>query len=285
VKRRACILGCLAVLAVCAAAVAANAPKAYLMRDDFGSEPLADCYLNYYYYVPCPTSSWFWIWTPEKGDILGAWFEVGDPSMGGNATCDPSNCFKLDGFRFLEFAGYANYPEWPEYYRVEYDIYCADEYGCPVGPALWHNNTIQSNAGWTYVNFDPPLSLCSCGAQPAGAARVLITVTAVGNGAYAMEWGFDNISTPVEHSCAMHDIGCLPALYPRPANSHYGTMHSGYYGNGSFQYCPPQWIPDGRDTSGTEFGYIEMCFRIYMGCTGPSAVEPVSWGRIKAMYR
>jgi hypothetical protein len=287
-KRRACVLGCLAVLLVCATSAGADAPRAYLVRDDFGSEPLYDCYLNYYYYVPCPTSSWFWAYSFEKGDIVGAWFEVGDPSMGGGSTCDPTACFNLERFRFLEFCGYANYPEFilPDYYRVDYDIYCADEYGCPVGPALWHNNTIPSNRnGWTYVDFDPPLSLCSCGAQPGGGARMLITVKAGGNGAYNICWAFDNISTLSEHGCVMHDSGCSSALYPRPANSHYSTMHSGYYGNGGFQYCPPQWIPDGHDTSGTEFGYVELCFRIYQGCTGPSTVEPLSWGRIKAMYR
>jgi hypothetical protein len=286
-KRRACVLGCVAVLLVCATSAAADAPRAYLVRDDFGAEPLYDCYLSYYYYIPCPTYSWFWMFDGyAPGDIVGAWFQVGDPSTGGGATCDPSGCFDLDRLRFLEFTGYANYPRFEPDFAVEYDIYCADEYGCPVGPALWHNDNMRSNVGWTYIDFATPLSLCSCGTQPGGGARVLITVKHIGEYSDYCAWGVDDLAHPITEGCAMHENGCLPALYPRPGNSHYSTMHSGYYGNWTFQYCPPQGFSDHGNTQGAEpYGYCEWAVRLYLGCSGPSDVEPMSWGKIKSLYR
>jgi hypothetical protein len=85
----------------------------------------------------------------------------------------------------------------------------------------------------------------------------------------------------------MHDTGCLPALYPRPEASHYATVHSGYYGTGVIQYCPPQWFIDQGDTTpdGTQYGFIELAWRIYLICTGPTGLEGTSWGKIKSMYR
>ena len=84
----------------------------------------------------------------------------------------------------------------------------------------------------------------------------------------------------------MHDIGCLPALYPRPHTGHYPTIHSGYYGV-NFQYCPPLWFLDGRDQTddGTEYGFIELAWRIYLSCGGPTAAETPAWSTIKALYR
>ena len=63
-------------------------------------------------------------------------------------------------------------------------------------------------------------------------------------------------------------------------------MHSGYYGQG-FRYCPPRWFKDGRDTTpdAIEYGYVELAWRIYLTCSGPSGVEPTTWGNIKSMYR
>jgi hypothetical protein len=288
-KRKACVLGCLAVLLVCATSAGADAPRAYLVRDDFGSEPLYDCYLSYYYYIPCPTYSWFWSFSSDQqAYIIGAWFEVGDPSMGGGATCDPSGCFSLERFRFIEFSGYANYPRYPNWYAVQYDIYCADESGCPVGPSLWHNEDIRSTGGWTYVDFDPPLSLCACSTQPGEAvgARVLITVRQLRHQGGVLEWGIDNLCTPTTKGCIMHDLGCLPALYPRPTTGYYETMHSGYYGIDAFEYCPPQWFEEPQNSEvGEPYGYSELGFRIYVGCSGPSDVEPMSWGKIKSLYR
>ena len=84
----------------------------------------------------------------------------------------------------------------------------------------------------------------------------------------------------------MHDLGCLPALYPRPYVSHYSTIHSGYYGQ-DFAYCPPQWFKDCRDTTpdGSQYGYIELTWSIVMRCVGPSKVEATTWSAIKSMYR
>jgi hypothetical protein len=113
-----------------------------------------------------------------------------------------------------------------------------------------------------------------------------VTATHTGTNGIYPAWGFDNISTALEAGCVMHDIGCLPALYPRPAAGHYGIVHSGYYGTG-LQYCPPLGFVDGRDTTmdGSQFGFIELLWRIYVSCTGPTAGEPSTWSNIKSIYR
>jgi hypothetical protein len=113
--------------------------------------------------------------------------------------------------------------------------------------------------------------------------RFLITAKMIGSSSAYPAWGFDNISTPVSLACAMHDNGCCPALYPRPAVSHYPTVHSGYYGR-NFQYCPPQWFLDGRDSTGTVYGFVELAWRLYLSW-GHSDTEPSTWGAIKAIYK
>jgi hypothetical protein len=242
--------------------------RAVQMREDFGNEPLYDCYMNYYYYIPCTTTSWFWMFTLwDPGDKIGAWFQLGDPSMGTSPQCDPVNCQKIEQFRVLDFAGYGSYR--PGLYTVRFDIYCADESGCPVGPSMWTSPYLETIAGWNYILVNPPLSLCPCATvpgPPSSRPRVLIVASHVGTLCTYPAWGMDNIHNPLSGGCAMHDNGCLPAPYPRPYNSYYTTMHSGYYGRGSFQYCPPQWFKEPGDSTpnGTQYGYIELAWRIYL---------------------
>jgi hypothetical protein len=83
----------------------------------------------------------------------------------------------------------------------------------------------------------------------------------------------------------MHDYGCLPGLYPRPYVSHYPSIHSGYYGQ-DFEYCPPQWLKDRGDTTpdANQYGFIELAWRLYLTCSGPSEATTTTWGDIKAMY-
>jgi hypothetical protein len=121
---------------------------------------------------------------------------------------------------------------------------------------------------------------------PWGYPRFLVTATTVGaNGTYPA-WGMDNISTPVSMACAMHDYGSCPALYPRPYQSHYSKIHTGYYGTDfHFRYCPPIWFLDGRDSTGQVYGFIELAWRVYLVNSGPTATEPTTWGNIKSMYK
>jgi len=262
--------------------------KAFQMRGDFGMEPLSDCQLNYYYYTPCPTYSWFWAFSGwEYGDVVGAWFKVGDLSMHTGAACDPVECHTLDGIRVLDFAGYGTVHQ--GLFTVEFDVYCCGEYGCPVGPPLWSSGRWETGYAWNYIPVDPPICLTGCSANPGSpqsAPRILVTATHVGTWNDYPAWGADDISLHVETGCEFHDLSCLPALFPRPYNSYYPTMHSGYYGQG-FRYCPPLWFKDGRDTTpdATEYGYIEMAWRIYLTCSGPTDVQPTTWGNIKSMYR
>ncbi len=174
---------------------------------------------------------------------------------------------------------------------MNFDVWCADQDGCPIGTPLWSSGPYETHFAWNYIAVDPPVSVCPCvvNPDPPSAPRFLITATHIGtNGAYPA-WGFDNICTPIEFGCELHDYGCLPVLYPRPYNSYFPTMHSGYYGNGGFTYCPggPAWFIDGCDTTanGTMYGFIEIAWRAYIICSGPTANEPSTWGNIKAMYR
>ena len=93
------------------------------------------------------------------------------------------------------------------------------------------------------------------------------------------------MSAPEFDGCAMHDRGCLPAVYPRPSTSHYSIIHSGYYGI-DFEYVPPLFFLDGADTNedGSIYGFLELAWKISLECEGPGT-EPATWGNIKAIYR
>jgi len=268
--------------------------KALQMREDFGTEPTYNCYMNYYYYIPCPTSSWFWsicCWPPNA--VVGEMFTIGDPSMTTSkgcppyASCNPCEFPGIEQLRVLDFAGYGTL--YPGLFTVKFQLWCADESGFPIGPPTWDSGPMElCTAGWNYISTYPGGCVSNCYTQMVGGLtcypRFLITAKMIGSTNIYPQWGFDNISTPVSLGCAMHDQGCCPALYPRPAVSHYSTIHSGYYGV-DFQYCPPRWFLDGGDMTGDTYGYIELAWRIYVTYGMDSPTEPATWGSIKSMYR
>jgi len=282
--RDSCILAIVILLVAVTTAVALET-RVYQMREDFSSEPLSDAALQYYYYIPCATYSWYFGWTGwEQGDIIGQVFQIGDVSTGAYEQTDPVNCQRVTQLRVLDLIGYGGL--YPARFGVKFDIYCADEYGCPVGPSLWRSETVGMWFGWNYIGVNIPLDLCDCAGGPGSGPRVLATATHTGSDGLYPAWGTDNVSTPVNRGCPMHDYRCLPALYPRPYSSHYSTVHSGFYGQ-DFQYCPPQWFKDLGDSTqdGTQYGFVELCWRLYINCEGPSANQPTTWGSIKSMYR
>jgi len=288
------VITVLALVLVLATSVYGFEKKAFQMREDFGTEPLYNCYLNYNYYIPCPTYSWFWSYTGwSANDMIGEFFTVGDPSMFTSTgcppytTCDPLMAHTIEQFRILDFAGYGTI--YPGLFTVAFDIWCSNAEGCPVGASLWNSGPVEfCVGGWNYIDVNPDLCLTNCYSELVGgiksAPRFLITATMIGTTPTYPAWGMDNLSTPVTYPCAMHDYGCCPALYPRPTFSHYTTIHSGYYGV-DFAYCPPAWFLDGRDSTGDVYGFIELAWRVYMANSGPTAVEPSTWGNIKSMYR
>ncbi len=279
-----------AIMLVVATLASAFEGKAFVMREGFDPEPLYDCALQYYYYIPCPTYSWFWcLFGWERGDVLGAWFTVGDNSTGGYEACDPGACMALESFVVLDFAGYGTLYPWD--YTVKFEVWCADEYGCPVGPVLWSSGPYETHLGWNHVYVDPPLSVCDCvvNPEPPSAPRFLITAKHIGIYADYPAWGFDNISYSLQQGCELHDISSLPVLYPRPYNSYCSTIHSGFYAREDFMYCPgsPIWFKDLYDTTaaGTHYGYMELAWRAYLLCGGPSRTEATTWSKVKALYR
>jgi hypothetical protein len=285
---RLCIV--LALVLVLASSAFALEKKAYQMKEDFGAEPVYDGWINYYYYIPCPTYSWFWSfsgWTP--GEIIGHCFNMADEGTGGSGLLDPAMCHSLEIIRFLDFAGYGTV--YPGQFTVEFDVYCAD-YCCDVAAPvthLWNSGPYDSYFAWNYVYVDPPLCFdqvdCVDGVN---AKPFVITATMTGTDGIYPQFGMDNISTSIEQGCPLHDYGCLPAAYPRVACGA-GTpmVRSGYIGTFPFQYWPPLAFLDGRDTTpdGSQFGAIELAWRAYFICAGPTATEPSSWGNIKSMYR
>ena len=282
---RLCLV--LALVLVLATSAFALEKKAYQMRDDFGTEPLYDCYLNYYYYTPCPTYSWFWAftgWTP--GEIIGQCFNLADEGTGGSGLCDPGICQKLEQIRILDFAGYGTV--YPTLFTIEFDVYCAGEYCCgAVAPMmhLWNSGPLETGYAWNYFLVDPPLCLTPC-YSPENYG-IVVTATHTGTDGIYPAWGFDNISTGIEVGCIMHDYGCLPALYPRGwCGGGDPKVHGGYIGYFPFEYWPPVMFVDGRDTTPdyTQFGGIELAWRIYLICGGPTATQPTTWGNIKSMY-
>ncbi len=266
--------------------------KEFAMRDDFGTEPLYNCYMNYYYYIrydPPTSGSYFWYFTGwTTGDMVGEWFQVGDVSMWTGLPCDPVAGFTLEQVRIIDFAGYGTvYPGW---FSATFDVYCSDDQGVPIGPSLHTTPPIDTPFGWVYIDIDPDLCLpihCAVdpGPPPSG-PRILVTATHTGSLGLYPAWGADNISSNFLLGAPMHDESCLPALYPRPFVSHYTTMHSAVYIFAGIPYSPPAWMLDGRDTAnGQQYGFIEWAWRIYLGYTGPTATEPSTWGNIKSMYR
>jgi hypothetical protein len=288
-EMRLCIV--LALVLVLASSAFALEKKAYQMKEDFGTESIgiADGTINYYYYIPCPTYSWFWSytgWTP--GEIIGNCFNATDEGTGGSGLNDPAMCHELTVIRILDFAGYGTV--YPGKFTVEFDVYCAEECCGTAAPVthLWNSGPFETGYAWNYIYVDPYLCLTECDPTGVNVKPFVVTATHTGTDGIYPAWGMDNISTAVETGCPLHDYGCLPAAYPRFAcGAGVPAVHGGYIGTYPFEYWPPLSFLDGRDTTpdGSQFGAIELAWRAYFQCAGPTATEPSSWGNIKSMYR
>jgi hypothetical protein len=261
---------------------------------------LYDCWLQYHYYIPCLTYSWFWAYSGwEPGDIIGTSFTIGDQPTGGDGGwwCDPYLCQEFEGVQLLDFAGYGTV--YPGLFTFELDIYYVDTTGAP-GCNIWNSGPLESHFGWNYFEIRPPVALdicpdfCSPWEQGCPYPTILLTMTMTGAEGTYPAIGFDNVSTPAGQGCAMHDIGCLPALYPRNGpGGQEPRVRSGYLGNSGFDHWPPRPIPDGRHAtrpSGAQwYGFVEPAWRVNVICYGPSAAQkqaqPATWGAIKSLYK
>jgi hypothetical protein len=187
----------------------------------------------------------------------------------------------------LDFATYGG-TVYPGLYTVEFCVWCADENGCPIGAPLWCSGPYETGYGFNFIYPPEPFDIDPC--YFGDDTRILITAQHTGTEGNFPAWGMDNVGTAVVEGCGMHDIGCLPAIYPRPWNSYYEQMHSGYYGHPEpWEYCPPVWFRDGYDTTsdGTQYGYVELVWTIYVDCL--SGVKPITqgttWGEVKGLYK
>ena len=248
--------------------------EAYQMTEDFGSAPpYYDCALQYYYYVPCPTYSWFWAysgWSP--GDLIGACFTVGDRSTGGFDICT-GHCYYAEGIRVLDFAGYGTV--YPGVFTLEMDLYCGDFDGVPY-VHLWNSGPLETHFGWNYFEIDPPVELGECpDFADRGLNSIVATMTMTGPYGIYPRVAFDNVSTPAEMGCQMLDRSSSPAVYPRkPAGSVGTSVRSGYIGTYPFEHWPPVPFPDGKhaddEVAPRWYGYTELAWRLYIGCDRPT---------------
>lgn len=134
------------------------------IRDDFLSEGFEYCTFRYYYFIPCPEASWFWVLTGwQSGTRLGMHFGVNDPQIGGQGTQAPNTATSMEAFRFLDLAGYATM--YPGLHTVRFDIYCADRNGRVYGH-LWSSGPVETRYGWNWIVFPGGLHLCGCMAPP-----------------------------------------------------------------------------------------------------------------------
>jgi hypothetical protein len=265
--------------------------KAYQMREDFGQEPLYDCSLQYYYYIPCPTYSWFWAYSGwSQGDIIGTCFSIGDQSTGDVLPCDDVMCQgPPDIIRVLDLAGYGTV--YPGLFTFELDIYCVDECCGPSQPImhLWHSDPLETHFGWNYI-YDAGIVATSVCLNPPDLSGVtfVLTATMTGSDARYPAWGFDNLSQAAASGCPLHDVGCLPAVIGRNAcGTGVPMVHSGYFGTYAFEHWPPLPFCDGGDSTPdcSVWGAVELAWRIDFVCAGPVADKPASWGSIKSMYK
>ena len=263
--------------------------KAYQMREDFGQEPLYDCSLQYYYYIPCPTYSWFWAFSGwSQGDIVGTCFTVGDQGTGGFEPCDEWLCQgPPQVIRMLDLAGYGTV--YPGLFTIELDLYCAEECCGQEMPVvhMWHSGPLETHFGWNYITDADMVSLTPCW-MPTYQAIFVITATMTGSDARYPAWACDNMSQAAASGCPLHDIGCLPAVAGRnPCGTEEPMVHSGYFGTYPFEHWPPMPFCDGSDSTPdcSIWGAVELAWRVDLMCGGPVAGEPTSWGSIKSMYR
>lgn len=268
----------------------------YMMIEDFAEEPIYDCTLQYYYYIPCPTYSWFWAYSGwEPGDVVGMVFTLADEPTGARCPCDPAICHHIEYIRVLEFAGYG--ASYPGLFTVEMDFYCCDKSGYP-SCHLWNSGGVELHMGWNYIQAVPPVPLDPCKPEDHpwewNPASIAVTMTMTGTEGEYPAVGFDNVSTSYHAGCVMHDIGCLPAVFPRTwAGGMGASVHSGYVGSYPFQYWPPLPLPDGSPfdpVNRLRFGFVEAAWRLYVLCTVVPTVpdadtQPTTWSAIKSIYR
>jgi len=261
--------------------------------------PPYDCWLQQFYYIPCPTCSWFWAYSGWKpGDIIGAELTIGDHPTGTGNICDPYLCWGVDGIQVLDLAGYGTV--YPGMFTVEMDLYYCDNTGTP-SCYLWNSGPMETHFGWNYfstwptgVELDDCPDFCPPWQEDCPYPTIAVTMTMTGADGTYPAVGFDNVSMPMEQGCSIHEVGCLPAVYTRGGPSGVEPrVRSGYVGSYPFEHWPPRPFPDGKHASlpsGAEwYGYVETAWRVYLLCTGPSLAPPqtqtATWGAIKSLYR
>jgi hypothetical protein len=233
------------------------------------------CHLLYYNYC----SSWVHYW---HGYCFGLFLD--GPELPKFGTCfDLSDCPAECRHLGDVWWAWKHYGAWN---AIDCEIFCADEYACPVGPPV---------AGFYDVYlFYPPwqrfpfgdIPLCVC--EDAGFERFIVMMTFVRGyegilpysdlNSYNIaagceaEWRCEGHSYCYRNLVSYCDVyGCPGPLWVSGANygcTNYPTVPPG---------CHNYWYPTGY--------FSEWLIHCYLSCLGPTVTEQESWSEIKGLYR
>ncbi len=240
-----------------------------------------DCWL--YYYNRC--SGWVWGW---DGYCYFSWVDAGaqgmNPSYGtcfDLADC-PADCRHMTGISWGCFFATSRG-------AVDIEIFCANDYGTPVGDPLAGAYYIQGNPAtyWHYVDFGE-LALCPC-EEEGGWSKFVVKVT----DRYPLTGHCrplsENFYRDMEAGCMVWD--CF--------DNHSYVFVNGYDYIANYGMPCPFWVsgagygctnypaipPGCHNYNYSTGGPCEWIIDAYITCLGPTATEKSSWSAIKNLYK
>ncbi len=276
--KKSVLISCLLVIALSTTAYAVPIHTA-----EKGTVPMRErapeqegCTISYYNFC----SGWVFYWS---GYCYGEWMTLSYPPQYGTVF-DLSDC--PGSCRHLMDCWWAckrfTVRAW-----VELEIFCANEYGCPIGPPLWGPYGFTPNISNPWQHFAlGGLPLCGC--EETGPGKFVIVITDQGYGAHTSPYS-DIESYNINAGC-QPDWDCTGHSYSYRCAVSYCDVYgapgpmwvSGPYGCDNVPFIPPGC----HDYYGYGAGmFTEFLFDVYIACQGPTATETDSWSEIKSLYR
>lgn len=229
------------------------------------------------YYNTC--STWLFYWS---GYCDVSWASLSQPAKFGTcfdlADC-PGDC------RHLQDVYWAS-NSWGPWSMIDVEIYCADEYCCPIGEPLggiydyWFP---LAGPKWHQFAFGL-LPLCVC--EDVGAGKFIVMVSLVEDYNNFFSYSDNNLEDVLQgcetdwrcegtHSFVYRNVLSYCDLYGVP-----GPLWIPYTTAGCVD--PPDFPPGCHAAPGF---YAEWLMECYVSCIGPTAAEETSWSEIKTLYR
>jgi hypothetical protein len=195
-----------------------------------------------------------WNWSGFRaGDIVGMSYLTDPP-------CD-SHCATLDQI-CIYFPDALTGPG----DEVRIRVFCADSTGAPTGDELTAID-LDPHRGTETVSFDG-LSLAGCVQNDA--LRFVITLC------WLTDSGYPHIAT--DNMQTISELGCaFPPGYPRSSES---DVRSRIFDVTAA--CDPEG--NGR-VFHDDLDNLELIWSVGLTCTPPDPIVPVSWGKVKGLFR